>query len=134
MRTTQYLFHFVCNPASVFIQVQTDEEAALFESQLPTIVTLTKGGKSAKVVRDISEIPAGCGSSLVTSTIVIHTLVKGLVDLDLEINKAEKKLSLARMNLDKVLKVESQADYQNTVPENVRLANEEKVSSNAVTT
>ncbi|TEB35463.1 valine-tRNA ligase [Coprinellus micaceus] len=92
-----------------FIQVQNDADAALFEQAVPTIVTLTKGGKSAKVVRNISEVPEGCGSAVVTASIVVHTLVKGLVDLD-----------------SKVVKVESQADYLNTVPENVRLANEEK--------
>ena len=50
------------------------------------------------------------------------------MDLDGEIIKCEKKLALAKMNLSKVEKVESQADYESTVPENVRLANEEKVS------
>ena len=31
------------------------------------------------------------------------------------------------MNLSKIEKFESQADYETTVPENVRLANDEKV-------
>jgi valyl-tRNA synthetase len=56
--------------------VQSDADAQLFESQLPTIVTLTKGGKSAKVIRDTSELPDGCGSTVVTATIAVHTLVK----------------------------------------------------------
>lgn len=47
--------------------------------------------------------------------------------MDIEIAKCDKKLDLARLNLQKVIKVESQADYAETVPENVRLANEEKV-------
>lgn len=106
--------------------MQNDTDAALFEQAVPTIVTLTKGGKSAKVVRNISEVPEGCGSAVVTASIVIHTLVKGLVDLDVEISKCDKKLDLAKLSLSKVVKVESQADYLNTVPENVRLANEEK--------
>jgi hypothetical protein len=50
-----------------------------------------------------------------------------LVDLDVEIEKCDKKLSLAKMSLDKVRKVTSQLDYEETVPANVRLANEEKV-------
>ena len=50
------------------------------------------------------------------------------MDLDGEIIKCEKKLALAKMNLSKIEKVESQADYESTVPANVRLANEEKVS------
>jgi valyl-tRNA synthetase len=61
--------------------------------------------------------------------------MKGLVDLDAEIAKAEKKLHLAQLNLDKIVKVESQADYESTVPVNVRLVNEEKVriASNMLT-
>lgn len=109
--------------------MQNDTESVLFESQIPTIVALTKGCKSAQVVRSINEIPDGCGASVVTSTVTVHTLVRGLVDLDVEIAKCNKKLDLARLNLAKVVKVESQADYRETVPENVRLANEDKVRS-----
>ncbi|CAA7269360.1 unnamed protein product [Cyclocybe aegerita] len=109
-----------------FIQVQTEKEEALFSSQVPTIVALSKGCESAKVVRDATSIPAGCGSAVVTSTIIIYTLVRGLVDLDNEISKCDKKLDLARLNLGKILKIESQAEYSETVPANVRQANEDK--------
>jgi len=51
------------------------------------------------------------------------------VDLDVEIAKCEKKLDVARINLAKITKLESQEDYSSTVPENVRQANEEKVSN-----
>ncbi len=57
------------------------------------------------------------------------SLQQGQVDIEAEINKCEKKLALAKMNLSKVEKVESQADYESTVPANVRQANEEKVRS-----
>jgi valyl-tRNA synthetase len=56
-----------------------------------------------------------------------HDKLQGLVDLDAEIAKCEKKLHLARLNLDKVQKVEAQPDYSETVPENVRLINEDRV-------
>ncbi|KAF8063543.1 tRNA synthetases class I-domain-containing protein [Lyophyllum atratum] len=110
----------------LFFHIQNDDEAALFESQLPTIVALTKGCKGAQVVRDLSEIPAGCGGAVVTPTVAVHTLVRGLVDLDVEIAKCVKKLDLARLNLQKVVKMEAQPDYEETVPATVRLANEEK--------
>lgn len=127
----------------MFIQVQSDQEAKLFESQAPMIVTLIKGCKSVQVVKDVNDIPAGCGSGILTPTVVIHVLVRvsapssilslslrisqGLIDFDVEIAKCEKKLNLARLNLEKIRKVESQPDYENTVPENVRLINEDKV-------
>ena len=123
----------------VFIQVQSDEEAALFSPQCSTLVALTKGCKSAKVVRSQTEIPDGCGSAVVTPTLFVHTLVRvrlfilvlfiiskdlkklntsfqGLVDLEKEINKCEKKLDLARLNLQKIVKIESQPEYEETVP------------------
>ncbi|KAF8211093.1 tRNA synthetases class I-domain-containing protein [Mycena galopus ATCC 62051] len=110
----------------LFLHIPGDEEAALFETQLSTIVALTKGCKSAKVVRELKDIPEGCGGTVVTPTIAIHALVRGLVDLDVEIGKCDKKLDLARLNLQKIVKLESQPDYEETVPENVRLTNSEK--------
>ena len=100
-----------------------------------------------EVVRDVSKVPSGCGSTVLTSTISVHILVRvsfslfsllvinegfvfffqGLIDLDAEIAKSEKKLQLARLNLDKVRKVEAQSDYVETVPENVRSINEDRV-------
>ena len=62
--------------STVFIHAQADHEAELFQSQLSTIVALTKGCKSAEVVRQLNEIPTGCGGGVVTSSIAIHTLVR----------------------------------------------------------
>ncbi|KAJ7684786.1 tRNA synthetases class I-domain-containing protein [Mycena polygramma] len=110
----------------LFLHIQSDDEAALFESQLSTIVALTKGCKSATVVRDLKDIPEGCGGTIVTPAIAVHALVRGLVDLDVEIAKCDKKLNFSKINLQKMIKLESQPDYAETVPENVRLANSEK--------
>lgn len=61
---------------SVFFFAQSDEEASLFESQLPTIISLTKGCKSGKVVRSSQDIPAGCGSTVLTPSVSVHLLVR----------------------------------------------------------
>lgn len=53
---------------------------------------------------------------------------KGLVDLDAEIAKCDKKLTLARLNLEKIMKIVSQPDYAETVPSAVQIANDEKVT------
>ncbi|KAF9039389.1 tRNA synthetases class I-domain-containing protein [Panaeolus papilionaceus] len=109
-----------------YIQVGSEQEAELFKSQVPTIVALTKGCKSAQVVRAAGDVPPGCGSSVVTPSILVHTLVRGLVDLDNEISKCDKKLDLARLGLQKITKFETQPDYESTVPANVQAANNEK--------
>ncbi|TRM66612.1 hypothetical protein BD626DRAFT_565705 [Schizophyllum amplum] len=63
------------------------------------MIALTKGCKSAKV---------------------------GLVDLDVEIAKCDKKLDVVRLAHQKIVKTESQADNAQNVPENVRTANVDK--------
>ncbi len=52
---------------------------------------------------------------------------KGLVDLDVEIDKCDKKLRLAQMSLQKIQKMEPQPDYEETAPANAKLANEDRV-------
>ena len=49
------------------------------------------------------------------------------MDLDAEMSKCEKKLSVAQINADKLRKVKVQPDYESTVPESVRDSNAEKV-------
>ena len=63
-------------PPIVFIRAETDNEAALIQSQVPTILALMKNLKSVKVVRTIEEVPAGCGSDVISSTIVAYILVR----------------------------------------------------------
>ncbi|KII90336.1 hypothetical protein PLICRDRAFT_136533 [Plicaturopsis crispa FD-325 SS-3] len=109
----------------LFIHASSNE-APLFESQRATVVALTKGCKSVSVVQDAKDVPAGCGSAIVSPTVVVHILVRGLVNLDVEIAKCDKKLDLARLNLGKIQKIEAQVDYEQNVPENARLQNEEK--------
>ncbi|KAJ7863189.1 hypothetical protein B0H13DRAFT_2254165 [Mycena leptocephala] len=74
--------------------LQSDIQRSALESQLSTIVALTKGCKSAQVVREVA------GGTVITPTIAVHALVRGLVDLD------------------KTIKLESQPDYEETVPAN----------------
>lgn len=52
---------------------------------------------------------------------------QGLVDLENEIAKCQKLLDLAHLNLQKIVKLESQPEYEETVPSNVRAANTDKV-------
>ena len=51
-------------------------EFEMLLSQAPTIVTLSKGCKSANVVADASGVPAGCGSIVIGPTATVHVLVK----------------------------------------------------------
>ncbi|KAG8886997.1 hypothetical protein FRB98_000680 [Tulasnella sp. 332] len=113
---------------NVQLHIQTTPaEAQLMTSQIPTIITLTKGCKEAAVVTDIEDVPLGCGSFVVNADVSVHVLVKGMVDLDDEIRKIQKKLDLVRLSSEKLQKTMSQGNYEEVIPGNVRLANAEKM-------
>jgi len=56
-------------------------------------------------------------------------VLQGLVDLEAEVAKCDKKLIVVNLNLEKLLKITSQPDYEESVPVAVQLANDEKVGS-----
>ena len=56
--------------------MSTEAEAKLFEEQASTIVVLVKGCKTLKIVRDVSEVPEGCASTVLTPTVVVHALIR----------------------------------------------------------
>lgn len=72
--STRFLTVLVVFP--VFIRAQNDIEAELFQSQASTIVALTKGCKTAKVVRELSDVPPGSGSAVLSPTVVVYLLVR----------------------------------------------------------
>ncbi|EJT98070.1 hypothetical protein DACRYDRAFT_24610 [Dacryopinax primogenitus] len=109
------------------IHVTASRIAEVFKEQTPTILALTKGCKSIEIVGSQQEIPLGCGSTVVTADVTVHILVRGVVDLDAEIAKAQKKLDVAELNANKVRKAQSQPDYETTIPEQVREANTERL-------
>lgn len=110
----------------LFVHSQMGKEIDLFRSQTQAVITLIKGCSAVNVIEDVKSLPAGCGSAVINSTTTVHVLVKGLVDLDAEIAKCDKKLTLARLNLEKIMKIISQPDYAETVPSVVQITNDEK--------
>jgi valyl-tRNA synthetase len=129
---------------TVIIQTKKPEHKALFQSQEPIIIALTKGAGTCKFIADDSEVPQGCGTEVVTADINVHIPVQvcaltrtscdpllirrqGKVDAQSEINKLEKKTALAQSNKDKLAKQMSIPNYETTIKEDVRAGNIEKV-------
>ncbi|KAG1759709.1 tRNA synthetases class I-domain-containing protein [Suillus occidentalis] len=110
----------------LFVHSKTGKEIDLFRSQMQAVITLIKGCSAVNVLEDVKALPAGCGSAVINSTTTVHVLVKGLIDIDAEIAKCDKKLTLARLNLEKIVKIISQPDYAETVPSIVQITNDEK--------
>jgi len=110
----------------VFAHSSDEAERAMLASQAPTIIGMVKGCSAVDVVGNVDDVPGGCGSQVLSSSLVIYILIKGKVNLDEEIDKCEKKLVLVIQSAEKLRK--TVMDEKN-VPENVREANKEKLET-----
>ncbi|KAF9212211.1 hypothetical protein BGZ59_007077 [Podila verticillata] len=112
--------------AQIYVQ-GSPETAKLLLSEEAGIVTLTKGCKSCKVVVDGEQIPDGCASITVQEGCVVYLLVKGMVDVDAEVQKIEKKLAKVQKAYEDLLKKTQDATYLTKVKPEIREMNDAKL-------
>lgn len=99
----------------------------MLESQESIIIALTKGSGQVHFITDDADVPRGCGTETVSADINVHIPVQGKVDAKAEIEKLEKKSTLAQANREKVVKVTQQANYESTIKAEVRAVNQDKL-------
>ncbi|CAM9022289.1 unnamed protein product [Wickerhamomyces anomalus] len=95
----------------VFVEV---ENVALYEtavSQKDSIVSLIKAIDAVEVVKSVEDIPQGVVLQAVSPEINVHLLVKGHVDIDAEIAKAQKKLDKIQKSKESIEKIVNTKDY-----------------------
>jgi valyl-tRNA synthetase len=107
--------------------IQTTSAATQLEAGKHNILSLAKGSTSVQVVQDIKNVPSGCVSEIVSKDIVVHLLVKGLINTEAEIQKSQKKEALAQSSLAKLQQAMESPDYEKKIPANVRERNTDKV-------
>ena len=86
---------------------------------------LIKGSKSVQVVTSASDVPEGCSSETIGADIVVHLLLKGLVNVEVELAKAEKRIAQAQTNLTRMQGIISKSE----TPASIRASSEESVKS-----
>ena len=57
----------------------------------------------------------------------LKSFCQGLIDIDAEIEKCEKKKKVAQMGMEKLKKVQAHPSYAQTVDPETHLVNEEKI-------
>lgn len=73
--------------------------------------------------------PVGCAILTVTGQCEVHLLLKGLIQVDKELQKLEKKKAQLEQTVGKLKKATEASDYTIKVPAEVRQANVEKLKS-----
>ncbi|KAK9477063.1 tRNA synthetases class I-domain-containing protein [Lipomyces japonicus] len=115
--------------AKVFIQSSSAEERRIAREQLSSISTLAKQADQFTVVTSGDELPDGTTLAVVNKDTTVGLLLKGLVDADAEIKKAEIKLRKVEQSKAGLEKLVSSKDYASKAKEDVQQRDQVKLKT-----
>ncbi|KAG0680591.1 valine--tRNA ligase [Pichia californica] len=108
---------------SVFVESANPKFFEIAESQKDSIVSLIKAVEKVNVVSKAEEIPSGCVLSTVVPEVNVHLLVKGMIDIEKEVAKFQKKLEKSKTGLNNLEKIMSSDDYESKASESAKEKN-----------
>ena len=114
---------------TVIIQTYTSAAQETCAKELPSITSLS--GKAVNKIQLISSDaprPAGCVIYPVSTAAAVFLHVKGRVDMDAEIAKAQKRLDKAKQSIQRQEKLLGDAAYLEKASEAVREADQKKLA------
>ncbi|MBW0473445.1 hypothetical protein O181_013160 [Austropuccinia psidii MF-1] len=101
----------------------------LLRGQIVTIQTLIKGCTSVLVVTNSNEVPAGCLAESINNKVTAHLLVAGVLDLQAEVTKAQKRIEAINLSIDKLTKQMNIPEYQAKIPTEVQETNSKMLAN-----
>ncbi|WFD41451.1 valine--tRNA ligase [Malassezia psittaci] len=111
----------------VYVETNSSTTQEMLQTQRSVMYTLIKGCDAVHVVGQPSEVPSGCVVASVSSTIQVHVLVRGQVDVDQELSKLAKKLTLTETQLSRTVALTQKPEWSKT-PEDVRTSTQQRLN------
>lgn len=109
-----------------FLETGNPATREMLDSQRAVMQTLIRGCQSIETVAGAGEVPAGCVVASISASIQVHVLVRGLVNVDQELSKLAKKLTLTDTQLQRTAALTQKPDWSKT-PEDVRASTEQRL-------
>ena len=113
-----------------FYSSKSDESSAAMSVDKAGLMVLA-GLSDIKQLADGESAPAGCAVSIVSETLTVYILLKGVVDAATEIEKLDKKLEQIEKQYETLKSKIEDAGYEAKVPEKVRILDAEKLGKQA---
>lgn len=101
----------ILKDGKVYVECAKGDQFSFVQTQKDSIVSLIKAINEVEVVQSASDVPTGVILQAVTTEINVHVLVKGLVDIDAEIAKAEKKIQKTQKQKESIEKTINSKGY-----------------------
>lgn len=113
--------------ATVVVQATSNEAYATINDQEASILSLVKAATKLDVLGAKDAVPSGSVVFTVSPDVSVYAIVKGHVDFDAEINKANQKIAKIEKSKASLEKQTSAKDYETKVKAEVREANQKKL-------
>lgn len=108
------------------VSVTDSSEYGMLKEQNQSILSIVKQAANLEIT-DAAEPPKGCAVATVSPTVSAYVVVKGHVDLDVEIKKANEKITKVEQQRANVVKQTQVPGYEDKVKEAVKEANQKKL-------
>lgn len=112
----------------VHVQANDDVTLQTIREQAQSIRAQTgKGLSSITVISSSDDQPSGCVVKAISSKVSVYLLVKGRVDIDEEIGKAQTKAQKAAQGIGKLQKTLNDPKYREKTPKELQEAEEQRL-------
>lgn len=118
----------ILKDATIIVQAQDDETYNIITEQESSVLSLVKAAEKVEVTKDATA-PSGSVVSVVSPVCSVYLIVKGHVDFDAEIAKAQKKLGKVEGSKGQLEKQISVKDYETKVKAEVREQNQQRLEN-----
>ena len=85
-------------------------------------------GKSITFLDETAQVPPGCAMTNLSDKCKMYLLLKGIIDIEKEVQKMTKKKEKLNQEIESLKKLMTSDNYETRVPEAVRQKNQEKVN------
>lgn len=119
----------ILKDATILVQVATDALKADILEQEDSILSLVKAASKLEVLGANDAVPSGSVVSVISPEVSVYAIVKGHVDFDAEIEKANQKIAKIEKAKGALEKQTLVKDYKEKVKQEVRETNEKKLES-----
>merc|ERR1712127_1163908 len=113
------------NLTHFFIKMTDESQARSALAQVDDIMTL---GSGSQVDINPPDIPDTVGTMVINDSITVLVDLKGMVDFKTEIGRLNKNLGKAKGPMQQLEKKMATSGYQDNVPEELKKANDEKLT------
>ncbi|KAK9458393.1 tRNA synthetases class I-domain-containing protein [Dipodascopsis uninucleata] len=119
----------ILKDSKIYVQCTNNEDKEMMKFQIPSMKALIKGCESIDILGEDASFPDGTGLNLVSKDTTVAVLLKGQVDADSEIKKAETKLNKAIQGKATLEKLMASNDYATKAKPEVQEANKVKIET-----